>query len=119
MFERFYILYFSKDKIIFLSFLLSFLSIITLLIFFFSTFKNLPEKIPLFYSHPWGENQLGSTYQFLLLPCLLTLFLLINLIISWYIHESQLTLKRIFALCSLAISIFISLTGLKIIYIFI
>lgn len=56
------------------SFLFSFLAVgITWL-----SYRLLPEKIPLFYSRPWGEEQLASKPLFFLIPGIVFTFTLIN-----------------------------------------
>lgn len=79
---------------------------------------SLPPQLPLFYSLPWGEPQLGSVYQFLVLPSVILIVILINSIISIQLHDSQLVIKRILAITSLIVSIIISVTALRIIYTF-
>jgi len=48
--------------------------------------KILPPKLPLFYSLPWGENQLASREQLLIIPAIISLIALTNLALSWQLH---------------------------------
>lgn len=58
----------------------------TTLVLLFS-FRNLPPQIPLFYSKPWGQDQLVSP-AFLFVPPLVSLiFLSINQIISSWLKN--------------------------------
>ncbi len=41
-------------------------------------FSTLPPQIPLFYSKPWGEDQLADTWMIVLLPLLLNIFYVLN-----------------------------------------
>lgn len=90
---------------------------ITLFVLFFG--ENLPPKLPLFYSLPWGENQLGNHQQFLIIPGVIALITLLNLILSWQLHSSQLFFKKILIYSSWLISLILFITFLKIIFIFI
>ncbi|MBI2017582.1 hypothetical protein HYS92_00880 [Candidatus Daviesbacteria bacterium] len=82
-------------------------------------FRILPEKLPLFYSLAWGEIQLASHEQFFILPASIILVTLINLFLSWQLHPSQIFLKKILLASSVIISIILSITFLKIVFIFI
>jgi len=89
---------------------------ITLFIAIFANF--LPPKIPLFYSLPWGDSQLGSKEQLLILPAIIVLITLSNLIISWQLHSSQIFFKKILIFSSVLISLILTITFFKIVLIF-
>lgn len=91
--------------------------LITLFIAIFAKF--LPPKLPFFYSLPWGEKQLGSREQLLILPASIILVTLCNLIISWQLHQTQKIFKKILLLSSLLVSLILTVTFFKIILIFI
>lgn len=40
--------------------------------------NQLPPQLPLFYSKPWGEDQLGDTWMIVILPLLLNIFYILN-----------------------------------------
>jgi hypothetical protein len=80
---------------------------------------NLPKEIPLFYSLPWGDMQFGHINQFILFPSLIVLIILINLIISWHLHFSQILIKRVLAIASLIMSVLLGVAAFKIIFTFI
>lgn len=101
--------------IVFIPLLLS--SLITLFIAIYTRF--LPSKLPLFYSLPWGEKQLASNLQLLIIPASITLVTLSNLIISWQLHSSQSFFKNILLFSSLLVSLILIITFFKIILIFI
>lgn len=46
------------------------------------TFRNLPPVIPLYYSLPWGEEQLSKPYEIFIIPLSLSVFFLISLTFS-------------------------------------
>jgi hypothetical protein len=80
---------------------------------------NLPKEIPIFYSLPWGDSQFGHLNQFLIFPSLIALTILINLIISWHLHFSQVLLKRILAIASVITSTLLFLAAIRIIFTFV
>lgn len=91
--------------------------ILTILIL--STQRFLPFHMPLFYSLSWGEGQLATIPQFLIIPAIISCITLINLMIIWQLHKNQILLKQILLLSSLAITGILTFTILKVVFIFI
>lgn len=81
--------------------------------------RFLPERLPLFYSLPWGERQLVSHLQFLIIPATAVLVILINLTAKKQLHASQAFLKLTLDLTSFIVTVILLITFLKIILIFI
>lgn len=81
--------------------------------------KFLPPDLPLFYSLPWGEKQLATKQQLLILPASIALTALFNLTISWQLHEKQSFFKKTLSLVSIIVSIILTITFIKIVFIFI
>lgn len=81
--------------------------------------RILPPKLPLFYSLPWGDNQLGNHQQLLIIPGIITLITLLNLILSWQLHSSQIFFKRLLLYSSWLITLILIITFSKIIFIFV
>lgn len=79
----------------------------------------LPTRLPLFYSLPWGEKQLATHQQFFILPASIGFITLLNLIISWQLHPSQLFFKKVLMITSLTVSLILIITFIKIIINFI
>lgn len=79
----------------------------------------LPLKIPLFYSMPWGEQQLAIFPQFLIMPLVATSLSLINLMIVWHLGKDEILLKKILLTTSLVICTTLILATVKIVLIFI
>lgn len=102
------ILFWSTSSSIILALLLSFIFLIYL--------DQLPNQIPFFYSLPWGDTQLANKGQFIILPSLIVLAAMVNLIITWHLHPSQLTMKRIILLSTTIIAILTFIAGLRIIF---
>lgn len=94
------------------------LSIILSLVILFGL-KSLPPKLPLFYSLPWGDNQLASHQEFLLIPAIIIAVALLNSIVSWQLHPSQSFFKRILLFSPLIISLLLIVTFVKIVFNFI
>lgn len=81
--------------------------------------KYLPPKLPLFYSLPWGDKQLGSVQQLFILPAIILLVTLLNLIISWQLHPQQIYFKNTLFFSSLLVTTILVITFFRIIFIFI
>lgn len=81
--------------------------------------RFLPTKLPLFYSLAWGEAQLATHQQFLIIPASITLIALLNLIISWQLHPQQVFFKKVLLSSSLIISLILTVAFVKIILNFI
>lgn len=90
--------------------------LITLLIFIL--YNQLPFKLPLFYSLPWGETQLVAKQQLFLLPIILLVIVLINAFIFSQLHPVQKVLKRLLMFNLIFIDLIIFTTFLKILFIF-
>lgn len=111
--------YSKTDKLIFYSSVTSLVFAILVLIVFGVAFSSLPKQVPLFYSRPWGQLQLGSLSQFMIIPSLIVLITLVNLTISWHLHSSQLLLKRVLNLSSSLVALLLFITAVRIIFLFI
>lgn len=79
----------------------------------------LPPKLPLFYSLPWGEDQLATHQQFFIIPASIALIAPLNLVISWQLHPSQSFLKKVLLVSSTIVSFILTLTLIKIVLMFI
>lgn len=104
-----------KKVVEFLPLVLALLTATSILIFL----KFLPEKLPLFYSLPWGEAQLANHQQFLIIPALLVLICLINFAVSWQLHQTQSFFKMVLQSASLITAVVLLITFIKIVLIFI
>jgi hypothetical protein len=110
--------YLESDKVIFLTVTASLGAVVGQVAIFLLKGSELPFTIPLFYSHPWGEAQLATSLQFLVLPLLSLLAILINSIILMHLHDVQTALKRILAISSLMVVILLLITAFGITTIF-
>lgn len=91
--------------------------IMTLVIVF--GLKFLPNKLPLFYSLSWGEAQLASHQEFLIIPASIVLITLLNFAVSWQLHPSQSFFKKVLLFSPIIISLILSITFIKIVLNFI
>ncbi len=111
--------YRDQDKIVFYSTSFVLLAIFLMILPFFIFSIKLPHELPLFYSLPWGNSQLGEKQLYLVLPLLCGSILFINLFVAWHLHESQTFLKRILTVSTAIISIAFLIASVRIISIFI
>lgn|SRR3989338_11372211 len=58
-------------------------------------FRRLPLQVPIFYSRPWGEDQLASPWWLFFLPGLGLLLLLVNSLIGGVVFGLDKLLARI------------------------
>ena len=79
----------ARDKVSRASFQLGlvfwFAQVLTLL----SSWRYLPPQLPLFYSRPWGEEQLTSPVEMLILPGLSIGIILTNLAINLIVAKDS------------------------------
>lgn len=54
------------------------------------SYDNLPPQIPLFYSLPWGQNQLANTSYIYILPISSTVILIINITLISFLAKIRL-----------------------------
>jgi hypothetical protein len=55
-----------------------------------SSWRFLPQKLPLFYSRPWGEEQLTAPIGLLLVPIFSLAVFLVNLVVMTFLSEENL-----------------------------
>ncbi|MBI2330461.1 hypothetical protein HYU94_03645 [Candidatus Daviesbacteria bacterium] len=77
--------------------------------------KFLPAHLPLFYSLPWGNKQLATHQQFLLIPTSISIVTILNLVISWQLHTTQIFFKRTLQVSSIIISLILTISFIKVI----
>ena len=89
-----------------------FLAQIVLIIWFYS---QLPPQIPLFFSRPWGQLWLTSSSSIFILPLFSLITLLINYFLALYFHLKKPLLSQLLVLFGSIISLFSTVSVLKII----
>lgn len=90
-----------------------------IIVIILTVLQILPAKLPLFYSVAWGDKQLATHQQFLIIPSSIILITFLNLIVSWQLHPSQSFFKRVLLLSSIVISTILVIAFVKIILNFI
>lgn len=110
--------YKTQEPIAFWSVAISSLSALLVILLLVFNLHSLPPQLPLYYSLPWGDRQLATIPEFVVLPASVVVISLLNLVLSWHLHTSQLVLKRMLSVASLAIALITLITALKIIYLF-
>jgi len=104
-----------------LSFWLKFTPLILsaiLVLVIFIILPSLPPRLPLFYSLAWGETQLASHQQFLIIPASIILISMLNFTISSQLHPVQNFFKKILNISSLICSLILTITFAKIVLMF-
>jgi len=96
---------------------LNLILIIILISFPFFKWESLPPQIPLFYSRPWGQDQLAPKILIFLLPAVsFVVFLLNSLLVKWLFKKAGDLLVKTSFLVSLAISFLCLFSLFKIVF---
>lgn len=79
------------------------------------SYNKLPPQIPLYYTHPWGEDQLADIWFIAVIPILLHIFFFIN---NWlknkYIAKETFP-EKLFNVCNIFLIIAFTFVYLKIV----
>lgn len=76
-------------------------------------FNDLPPEIPLYYSRPWGAEQLANSSSIFLLPILSITVLIINNLFAVLLLRSNSLLSRLLVITSLIFTSFSLFTIIK------
>jgi len=104
----------KKQQAISLAFQLSvlfWLGQISVIIF---SWRYLPPQIPLFYSRPWGKEQLADPVGLFILPCLSLLVSLVNLILLITLFKKERLISQILAISMAAFNLLCLITLVEI-----
>lgn len=91
------------DRISKLGFRLTLFLVVLQLLVILSAWRFLPPKLPLFYSRPWGEEQLTTATGLWLISGLSSIVFLVNLVSASLAGEESLA-KQILAISALIFS---------------
>ena len=69
-------------------------------------YNDLPPEIPLFYSRPWGAEQLANSSQIFLLPVSSFIVLMLNIFFSVFLLRTNSLLSKLLIITSLVFSAF-------------
>lgn len=81
-----------------------------LFILIFITWKKIPPFIPLFYSLPWGEEQLAPKMGLVILVCGLSLIYFTNMSLSYFLLKRSRFLAHVLLSSSALITILTAIT---------
>lgn len=107
-----------QDRYYLASCISTIISVILILSLYLLAVNVLPNRIPLFYSLPWGQSELVNKSSLLLLPAIITQVALINMFLAYHLHSSQYILKRILLMSTILIDLTIVIAAIKIVFIF-
>ncbi len=82
---------------------------------FILRFSHLPPQIPLFYSMPWGEQQLVDIWTILLLPFFLNVLFFFNDFVYRRFFPENPLVKKIIDILNVLLSVSLTLIFVKII----
>lgn len=106
----------QSDRFWFLCFLIIGLFGLTSLILIILKRPGLPPQVPLFYSRPWGEEQLASKDHLFLIPITILGILIANLLLAGLLWKKSQFITKILIGLALICSFLIALTLIKIIF---
>ena len=86
-----------------------------MLITFFFRLSTLPPQLPLFYSRPWGEEQLGDFWFIFLIPVLVNLLVFFNEYIYKRFFLGNILAKHVFEFLNIFLTVSFTLIFIKII----
>lgn len=89
--------------------------ILSQLAILFVKFNNLPPQIPLYYSRPWGEQQLAPVSSIFILPVLSIIIMLLNNFLAVFFLKSIQLFSRVLVIVSLICSAFAAVAIFQII----
>ena len=79
-------------------------------------FRQLPPEVPLWFSRPWGEDQLASAYWLFLLPLSGFVWYIIDLLIGIFVTTDDLIFTQLLFLSALIVNILSFVTLIKILF---
>ncbi|MBI5464986.1 hypothetical protein HY946_00040 [Candidatus Gottesmanbacteria bacterium] len=93
----------------------SFAILLSVFAFLLLTWKSLPPQLPLFYSLPWGEEQLGKPIFLLILPLSSLFWGILNFSLAVFSFEKQPLAAKILVWATTWITFLATITLVKII----
>lgn len=79
------------------------------------SWRSLPPQVPLFYSRPWGEEQLATPASLFILPGLSLIIFLINSALSLFLDEEEKLGRSLLTGTAMLFSLLCLITLIKII----
>lgn len=94
---------------------LSFILILVQALIIIFTLSFLPSQVPLFYSRPWGEEQLAHPLYLFILPLANLVIFILNSILLSFIGKKELLIRQILIICILLFNFLSLITLIQII----
>lgn len=80
------------------------------------TFTKLPPVVPLYYSLPWGEEQLTRKHELFIIPLAVIIIFFLNLVFSFFILKKDQFLIQLLLWTSCILTLFTLITLIKIVF---
>ncbi len=94
---------------------LSFILILVQALIILFSLSFLPSQVPLFYSRPWGEEQLAHPLYLFILPLANLVIFILNSILLSFIGKKELLIRQILIICILLFNFLSLITLIQII----
>ena len=107
---------FFKLRITRLALMSVFIMLVIQIGFIIIRWHTFPPKIPLFFSLPWGEEQLADSKYLFLFPILSIGIVMINTILSTILHHKEPVLSSVFTIATVSTILIGTIGMLKIIF---
>lgn len=104
-----------QDKIVSPAIILTILLIVFSFSFFIFHFSQLPPEVPLFYSRPWGQEQLALNWQLVILPFSALFFFILNFLLASKLYQQYPLLAQTLVWSSTIFSLLTTITLVRII----
>jgi hypothetical protein len=99
------------------SFFLLILTQLLMVALFAITFRSLPPEIPLYFSHAWGEMQLGSKWEIMIIPIVsISFYIVLNYYKRRAIYSREINMAKIITFMNITQMIFLTLAYVRIIF---
>lgn len=104
-----------KDPLIRFSFWVAVLFLLATVFLFVFFFQSLPAQVPIFYSKPWGQDQLAQPV-FLVVPLFLSVaFFLLNMFLARRVFGLQSFVKNVLIAGAITASLLATITIVRIV----
>jgi len=80
-----------------------------------SVWRFLPPEIPLFYSRPWGKDQLVSYPSIIILPVICLIVFFANTVVAQLAIKEEILVKKMLAVANLTFNFLILISLIQII----
>lgn len=107
----------QSDKMMWFSFILSFLLVLMSLLLIVLFYPQLPPLIPLFNQMPWGEERLSEKQYIFILPTIAFFIFIVNFCIAFFLYEKMPLVCRLLCATSLLVCLLMLLIVTRTIFV--